>query len=128
MPLLVLVIGLSIALPAHADVTWQKTGGLEGGFVYALAIDPGNSRTIYAGTAGGVYKAMNGGATWRAVNTGLTDLQVNTLAIDPVNSQTIYAGTEAGGVFKTTNGGDSWSAANTGLTYTDVTSLAIDPN
>jgi photosystem II stability/assembly factor-like uncharacterized protein len=59
----------------------------------------------------GVFKSTNGGATWSAVNTGLSNKKVWALAIDPINTNTIYVGTY-GGVFKSANGGATWSAVN----------------
>ena len=82
--------------------------------VNALAIDPAHTSTVYAGTWGsGVYKSTDGGATWSAVNTGLTDWMVDALAIDPANTSTIYVGTLYYGVHKSTDGGTHWST--TGL-------------
>jgi len=63
---------------------------------YALALDPINTNTLYAGTSSGVRKSTNGGATWSAFNTGLTNLDVYALAID---STMLYAGTRYGGAF-----------------------------
>jgi len=66
----------------------------------ALAIDPKNPSIIYAGTyGGGVFESTNGGASWSAINSGLTNLDVLALAIDPKNPSIIYAGTYGGGVF-----------------------------
>jgi photosystem II stability/assembly factor-like uncharacterized protein len=68
--------------------------------VHVLAIDPQNSRTVYAGSSGsGVFKSVDGGEGWSAVNSGLTTLSVNSLAIDPQDSSTVYAATAGGGVF-----------------------------
>jgi len=65
--------------------------------VTALVTDPRNTGTLYAGTsANGVYKTTDGGATWSAVNSGLTTLSVYTLAVDPQDTSTVYAGTEGG--------------------------------
>ena len=74
-----------------------------------------------------VFKSMNGGGTWSAVNTGLTATWVNALAIDPETPSTLYAGIYGGGVFKSTDGGAAWSALNAGLTTADVFAVAIDP-
>ena len=110
----------------YARLKWKNIGP-EGGEVSTLAIDPGNSNTIYAAIwGGGVFKSTNGGATWTPTNSGLTNGQVDVLAIDPSNSNIVYAGTY-GGVFKSTNGGSTWTAMNSGLDNDDVTSLAIDP-
>ena len=108
--------------------SWTSTGRLEGGPIGALAIDPVTPATLYAGTdSNGVFKTTNGGGSWAAVNTGLTNFQVTALAIDPQTPATVYAGT-ANGVFKSTDGGMSWSAVNTGLNNNlYVFALAIDP-
>src|SRR5205823_7110469 len=87
----------------------------------------------YAGiSVGGVFKSIDGGGSWSAVNTGLTYASVTALAIDPQTPTTLYAGTPVGvnngGVFKSTNGGGSWTAVNTGLpNFFVVRALAIDP-
>ena len=67
--------------------------------VYDLAIDPLTSNTLYAGTNGGVFKSMDGGASWNAINNGLTTTGVPAMAIDPATPSRIYAGTNGGGVF-----------------------------
>ena len=84
------------------------------------------TQTLYAGTLGGVFKSVDGGANWNAVNNGLTNTSILSLAIDPGMSQTLYAGTQ-GGLFKSTGGGVSWSEVSSGLISTTVSSLAIDP-
>ncbi len=108
--------------------------------VTTLAIDPTTPATLYAGTylylgrGGGVFKSVNGGRSWSAVNTGLETAyglaSVNALVIDPSTPATLYAGTYRRGVFRSVNGGGSWSAANTGLPddFSDVSALAIDPS
>ena len=89
--------------------------------MWALAIDPSNPSTLYAGTDyAGVFKSTNGGGTWNPINSGLSDGYVNALAIDPGNSNIVYAGTLLGGVFKSTNGGDTWNPINSGMTSTDA--------
>lgn len=96
--------------------------------VLSLAMDPTNPATIYAGTYGsGVFKSTNRGASWSAVNTGLTDPYVIALVINPTNPNIIYAGVIlTGGVFKSTNGGASWSFKGLGGSY--VAALAADPS
>jgi len=120
--LVIILNGAQVAL-----AQWIGRGPL-GGPIQALAIDPQTPATLYAGTyGGGVFKSSNGGGSWSAVNTGLTNTNVHALAIDPQTPATLYAGTDRGGVFKSSNGGGSWSAVNTGLTRTTVYALTIDP-
>src|SRR5439155_387321 len=85
----------------------------------------------YAGmAAGGVYKTTDRGENWRAVNVGLTglDLFPGALAIDPKTPATVYVATPRGGVFKSADSGDSWQPVNTrSINPTPVWVLAIDP-
>jgi photosystem II stability/assembly factor-like uncharacterized protein len=109
----------------YAEINeWTSLGWPEGGNVQSLVIDPQNPNTLYAtGSAGvGILKSTNGGASWRAINFGLTSTAVSSLAIVPQNPSTLYAGTSGSGVFKSTDGGESWGS--TSLPNTFVTALA----
>jgi len=122
--------------PARAEEqTWTAMNnglsGLYGGIVSSIVIDPKNTQTIYAGTEdGGIFKSTNGGASWTAINNGISKIWVDCLAIDPVNTQTIYAGTGGGGggggFFKSTDGGMTWTL----LSLKDywIYDLVIDPS
>ena len=117
------------AVARAADNAWSRSG-LDALTVYALAVDPVTTTTLFAGTGAGVYRSTNGGADWDLVSNPLTftSNDVRCLAIDPVNPDVVYAGTYGGGVYKTINGGDAWVAANnTGLTNLMILSLAFDP-
>jgi photosystem II stability/assembly factor-like uncharacterized protein/tetratricopeptide (TPR) repeat protein len=90
--------------------------------ISALAIDPRNPDTIYAGTGfrsnydgHGIYKSTDGGLSWRPINNGLPvdtiylgGYYVQAIAIDSNDSQIVYAG-GFGGLYKSTDGGTSWS-------------------
>ena len=83
----------------YARMKWKSIGP-EGGEVFSLTIDPGNSSIIYAGTNnGGVSKSINGGSTWSPFNSGRSETNVAAIAIHPQNSIKIYLSTR-GGVFK----------------------------
>jgi photosystem II stability/assembly factor-like uncharacterized protein len=103
----------------------QRNHRLAEGYVYALAVDPRDPETVYAGTLEeGLFKTTNGGASWRSV--GLRG--VSTLVLDPRDPETIYAGAEGGGppqIFKSTDGGSSWSAV--GLQGKNVKWLSLNP-
>ena len=74
-----------------------------------------------------MFKSTDAGASWNAMNTGLTAYYgVFALAIDPTTPSTLYAAAN-GGVFKSTDGATSWNAVSLGLTDTYVFALAIDP-
>ncbi|HLG23051.1 MAG TPA: hypothetical protein VI382_09565, partial [Candidatus Manganitrophaceae bacterium] len=98
-----------------------------------LVIDPvaGGPPTLYAGTRDGVYRTKDGGQTWTAYNTNLSQNGVLSLAYDPAGG-ILYAGTPAG-IFKTAakelfplNLLDAnWQAL--GLGSFSVTAIAVDP-
>jgi len=74
----------------------------------------------------GVFKSLDHGASWIAINNGLTDItHFFALVINPADPAILHAGTRLGGVFKSVNAGINWTAVNTGLTDTDVFALAI---
>ena len=84
----------------------------------ALAIDPSNPNTVYAGS----YRSINGGVSWTSLS---VYGYVVALAIDPVHPKTIYAGTNSG-VFKSTDEGTSWGEFNGGMSKPNVNALVID--
>src|SRR4051794_10952832 len=111
---ILLITSVLTLQPVMAATTWQQTGGV-GSQVSSLAIDRTTPQTVYAGTiTNGMLKSTNGGTSWSAVSSGLTNTWIKALAIDPTTPQTIYAGTYGSGVFKSTNGGTSWSAGTSG--------------
>src|SRR6516164_6469828 len=96
----------------HSAAAWTNIGPSPAA-VQAVAVDPGGTGTIFMGSiAAGILKSINGGATWSAVNNGLTTPLVAALAIDASGPQTVYAG--SGGLFKTDDGGTTWRSLPSG--------------
>ncbi|MBI2874250.1 MAG: hypothetical protein HYY09_04130 [Firmicutes bacterium] len=108
----------------------------------AIAFAPSNPRVVYAGMrrerrnidegradpSFGVYKSIDGGATWRAANDANTaGRNINILQVHPGRDEIVYAATVRGGVLQTTDGGRTWQPRNQGLDGLDVRALAIDP-
>ena len=87
----------------HQHGSWAAINHVTNLAVFALAIDPTNPSTLYAGTTGGVFKSTDMGVSRAAIN-HVTNLAVFALAIDPTNPSTFYAGTTFGGVFKHRHG------------------------
>lgn len=94
---------------------WQDANnGLNGGTIYALAIDP-TTGYIYAGTAsGGVFLSTNNGSNWIAVNNGLSGMGKYVLSL-AISDSTIFAGTYGGGIFSSNDNGKNWMALNNGI-------------
>jgi hypothetical protein len=81
---------------------WASVSNLlPGNPVTALAIELANPRVIYAAlSGGGVWFSDNGGASWAAMNTGLSFLDVAGLVVDGTQSpHTVYAATLGRGMF-----------------------------
>jgi len=124
-------IGALLVPPDLADARQWQSIGPDGGRVFALAIDPADEQTVYAGLRGAlVFRSADAGATWTPARAGLPGGDVVALALDPANADTVYAGLFArfGGhsVYKTTDRGESWQAAGTGVAGA-ATALVVDP-
>jgi photosystem II stability/assembly factor-like uncharacterized protein len=93
--------------------TWSRLGTeFSQDWVRMILIDPDDSRILYIGTTGrGVLKSIDGGKTWKEINVGLTDpdLDIHTLVRDPRNPKVLYAGSHGDWVFRSDNAGQSWS-------------------
>ena len=114
---------------------WEPLGPFNiGGRTLAIAFNPQNPNTIYAGSAsGGLWRSYSGGVgtdAWEYVPTGFPVLGVSSIAIVPDDSNTIYigtgevynyqnTGTDAAiritrgsygiGILKSTDGGVTWT-------------------
>lgn len=91
---------------SEARAAWHEANlGIEKADVRALAIDPRDPRTLYAGTLqGGLYKTKDGGHLWRLVGGSLPRLWIKDVAVDPVQADIVYVATSSG-VYKSTDGG-----------------------
>ena len=84
-----------IAHPSQAGAVYFGMGGCAD--IYLM---PGE---------GGVFYSTDYGDTWNARNTGLSDLDVQSLAIHPNNSDTLLAGTQDGNLSYSEDGGLTWT-------------------
>jgi len=82
-----------------------------------------NGTKLFAGTSGdGIFLSTNNGASWDAVNNGLTNNWVKSLLL---NDKNLFAGT-GGGVFYSNDNGVSWLAVNDGLIETPLSETSIN--
>ena len=126
---------LASALDREVVAPWQPIGPQNiGGRTLAVAFNPQNPQTVWAGAAsGGLWRSTTGGAgadAWDRVLTGYPVLGVSSIAFAPGDSMTLYIGTGEVygyqnaapgvvdrttrgsygiGILKSTDGGATWS-------------------
>lgn len=90
----------------------NRTLGLPLLSITSVAVDPTNSKIVYAGLGGfgspHVFQSKDGGISWNAIGGNLPDIPVNAIVIDPDLPGVLYVGTDIG-VFWTTDGGKTWA-------------------
>lgn len=97
--------------------------------VRALVAHPVKAGVLYTGADDGVYKSINGGASWVPVKAGLPgNAHVHALGLNPLKPDTVYAGTDSLGLYVTLNGGTTWSHVGAGISSVFVHSIVCDPS
>jgi hypothetical protein len=120
--------------------TWTSANGnlpssvtTRAGTVTAIVIDHVSDDVdptwgnLYAATLGaGVFRSINGGATWSKIEANMLpeDLSVVALAFDPLPPAALYAGTSTGKVYKRVIGVSPWAQFGT-LPGQPVAGLAV---
>lgn len=118
------------------------TSGPYTGRCSAIAASPTNTNKYYvAGASGGVWRTLDGGATWTPLTDHMPTNAIGALALDPTDDNIVYAGSgEANfanhsfyglGLYKSVDGGDTWVvlAADTfgGRTFSRIVIPSHDP-
>ncbi len=113
-------VGALAVAPSDANVVWVGTGD--------------NSATRSANPGEGMFKSVDGGATW--TNVGLRDAQhVARIVVHPTSPDTVwvaalghlYTPNAERGVYRTTDGGKSWRRVLFVNDSTGAADLVIDP-
>lgn len=140
----------NVYVAAKRDVSVSKDGGktfstlanVLPSQVTALAVNPKNAQEMYVGVeAMGIYKSVDGGATWNASNSGITLTPgareaISAIAIDPNNANEVYVarGVWLGtgqvtfypnGLLMSHDGGKTWQELSTGSGTEAIEKLAF---
>ena len=102
-----------------SGMKWRGIGPYRGGRVLAVTGVPGEANTFYfGGVAGGVWKTLDAGATWKPLTDKEPIASVGSIAVAESDHNTIYIGTGEAcirgnitygdGVWKSVDGGRSW--------------------
>lgn len=104
---------------------WESVGPDGISRVLAIAVDPGNPATLFAGTdRGGVYRSIDAGATWAPAG-AIPSASVRVLAFEPLPGSRLFAGTLTG-LFVSGDAGGSWSRVAS-LPAASFGSVVFDP-
>jgi photosystem II stability/assembly factor-like uncharacterized protein len=112
-------------------VTWinpDSTANTLNQSLAALVSHPVRPGVLYVGTGSGVYKSINGGASWALASSGLpANAHVKALGLNPTNPDTVFAGTDSLGLYRSLNGGSTWSPVGAGITSPYIRDVRCDP-
>jgi hypothetical protein len=94
----------------------------------------GPTSILYAATATGVFKSVNGGQTWNEPGSftgdSITTLSLHPISAVPGNDDVIYAGTQNAGVWVSTNSGVNWTQYSSGMELgqsATIKDILLDP-
>ena len=128
-------------------ITFKPIFDSQGSYsIGCVTVDPHNPNVIWVGTGenngqrsvaygDGVYKSIDGGASWN--NVGLKNSEhIGNIVVHPENSDIVYVSAigplwkEGGdrGLYKTTDGGQNWEAILTIDEHTGINEIHLDPS
>lgn len=130
----------------NRGTTWESIFDGQGSYsIGCVTIDPNDHNVIWVGGGenvsgrhvgygDGVYKSLDGGATW--TNMGLRNSEhIGMIRVDPRDSNVVYVAAQGPlwsgggdrGLFKTSDGGKTWSNILAGGEFTGVNEVHLDP-
>ncbi|MBN1422762.1 MAG: glycosyl hydrolase [Planctomycetes bacterium] len=121
---------------------WENLGLKESEHIGRIAIDPRDSNVVYVAAQGplwrsggdrGLYKTIDGGATWTRILHVSDDTGINEVHLDPRDPSVIYAssyqrrrhvwtlidGGPESAIHKSTDGGTTWRKITSGIPSAD---------
>ncbi len=131
----------------NSGTTWTPIFDGESSYsIGCVTVDPNDSSVVWVGTGenvggrhvgygDGVYKSLDGGASWE--NMGLKESEhIGTILVDPRDSNVVYVASQGPlwsgggdrGLYKSTDGGTTWEKILGGDNeYTGVNEVVMDP-
>ncbi|PZC48173.1 MAG: Uncharacterized protein C1O27_001058 [Chloroflexi bacterium] len=112
--------------------------------IHTLVSAPGNEDVLHAATGRGMFRSLDAGESWEAVNEGLESIYMIPAMIHPKDPQVLFTAASQGRprywrreegadatMYRSKNGGDSWEPIMGGLTdrtHGLVMGFAADPD
>ena len=75
---------------------------------YTVFVHPRDPNLVFAGTADGVYRSTDRGASFRRANFPDKGVQIWSFLIDPADPKRMLAGGSPVSVYRSEDGGESW--------------------
>lgn len=128
--------GLPAQPEAFKPLKYRLVGPFQGGRVSRVAGVPGDPTTYYVATAsGGVWKSVDGGATFKPIFDEQPISSIGSIAVAPSDPNVIYVGSgeanirgnvaAGNGIYKSTDAGKTWS--HVWKQEGQIGALAVDP-
>ncbi|MGH7541689.1 MAG: WD40/YVTN/BNR-like repeat-containing protein, partial [Gemmatimonadota bacterium] len=141
--------GMGVFQSTDAGRTWMHAGLEDTKHIARIAVHPRDPAVAYVAAVGhlwgpnperGVYRTVDGGATWEKVLFVDDDTGTIDLVMDPGDPRTLFAATyqrrrtgfgfAAGGggsgIWRTTDGGDTWTRLEEGLPGGELGRIGLD--
>lgn len=94
--------------------------------VTKVQVDSHHMNTVYIATLTGLFKSIDGGASWSKIGLDLPDHMLSDLILDPTTPDVVYIGSRAG-IHKSLDGGQTWQERNDGLASFNIRALSMSP-
>ncbi len=131
----------------NSGITWTPVFDQQPSYsIGTVTLDPKNTEVVWVGTGenvsgrhvgwgDGVYKSMDGGATWKQMGLKRSE-HIGKILIDPRNTNVVYVAAEGPlwssggerGLYKTSDGGSTWQLILNIDENTGVTDIEFDPS
>lgn len=132
----------NLVITQDGGKTWETYSNTLPSLTNVLAVSPADPMTLYAGVDGlGMYKSVDGGREWTAINHGLkvaagARFLISAITIDPTDPQRIVIATGVmlgtgdaefypTGILLSNNGGTTWNVLNKNVSSESLTQLAL---
>ncbi|MBI3913297.1 MAG: TniB family NTP-binding protein [Chloroflexi bacterium] len=120
-----ILAGTTQGLYRWREGRWVNIGGsFAGAAVRPMVVDARRPDRVYAATSKGLFRSVDGGDTWTALQSIPGESAVLAFTTDDRNA--LYAGTPRG-AWISADDGRTWNPSNAGLVSTSINDLLIPP-
>ena len=114
--IIILTVIFSQKISTNKAVVWEQANtGLTSLFINTINADTNNQSILYAGTDTGIFKSIDKGTSWVAINNGLPNPlpEIRKIVHAPYAKAIFALG--VGDLFESLDGGNNWVLVGTGM-------------